>query len=141
MKHVFLALISGLSLSGCLSLPAPMKFAAAPSAKARSGQVRYQQGEQSLIGEALISYVSATDYYLGFGAGPGFPLLELRRDGEQVTAQGALARGRWRGEAKRAPAQIAAWLALAPAWIARPTGAGRWEMTAPDGARFGMVER
>lgn len=66
--------------------------------------------------------------------GKGQPLLELHWGAGVLTARGRLARGGWRGRIENAPAELADWGWLLPAWVAvqNMPGQGNQEIHTSD---------
>jgi hypothetical protein len=105
--------------------------------KTRSGQLHWSGGERSVIGEAIVSHASRRDYHVRFSAGPGFPLMELHRAGDRVVAQGPLARGRWSGNAARAPGNVRTWID----WAASMTSSSATNMSRSQFSAPGSPDR
>ena len=136
-----LSLLLLCSMAGCLTMPPPLEFTPDPGWETRSGQLQFTGRERSVIGEVLISSGSATNFYFTFSAGPGFPLLEMRREGDELAARGAFARGRWSGKTSETPEHLRPWLAWAEQAISHRR-AGRHEFAAPGtGERFVLIAR
>ncbi|MEQ1859896.1 MAG: hypothetical protein ABMA13_08170 [Chthoniobacteraceae bacterium] len=114
MNRVLLSAVA--LLGGCASLPT------FPEPDARwmnySGQLQYVTAERSVIGEFIASR-RAGDFRLDVSKGGAAPLLRVARHGDLARAEGALARGRWSGNAGDAPAPLRAWVAEVPEAFAR----------------------
>lgn len=93
------------------------------------GQLLYRAPEgRSVIGEAVVRHSGRNEFALNFLSGPGFPLLKLQVSGDDVLAEGALARGRWRGKVQNAPKALQGWIALREVFVQLPANltTGGW---------------
>jgi hypothetical protein len=80
--------------------------------KTYQGQLRYAGNGNPIIGEVIVRAASMDHFQIEFSSGPGFPLMRARIEGDRATAEGVIARGRWKGAKEKAPAQIAGWFIL-----------------------------
>lgn len=113
------------SLAGCqsqYSFPAPDAHW-----RTMTGQLRYVTSQRSVIGDCVISSLGDKEFQLDFLAGPGFPLMKLRVEGDNGRAEGVFARGTWQGTLGQAPERLKSWLALREIIVAaqRSTGPAR----------------
>jgi hypothetical protein len=91
------------------SIPAPQA-----SWSQATGQIQTSGGAVPIVGEIAVRY-DAENFLAEITKGPGLPLLKIYGKGphaEQVTVQGALARGGWSGSPADAPVALQAWVAL-----------------------------
>lgn len=116
----------------CLSLPALVSLLGActvtqalptPGAgwDSHTGQLLYRgPKDRSVIGDVVVRHSGRSDFALNFLSGPGFPLLKLQVSGDDVVAEGVLARGRWRGKVQKAPKTLQGWIALREVFVRLP---------------------
>jgi hypothetical protein len=104
----------------------------------RVGQLQYAGAGRSVVGECVVSRRGTNEFQLDFHSGPGFPLLRLWRSGDQVRAEGLLARGSWHGNANRAPERLRGWSKMAADFPAH-TGRRVTLTSADSKERFSFV--
>nr|MDQ3623505.1 hypothetical protein [Verrucomicrobiota bacterium] len=106
-----------------------------------AGQLQYTDRGRSVIGEVVVARAANADLSLDFYKGPGIPLLKLWRAGSggEARAQGALARGAWRGDPAKAPARLTGWLNVAEQLSLQTNLPGRIELSPAAGERFIFV--
>ena len=122
MKSLLLLAVAGL-LTACQTprtFPTPT-----PQWKISVGQLKYEAGKRTLIGEVAISRLGP-DFQLEFAKGAGFPLLKLWISAESARAEGPLARGSWQGSPSAAPARLRHWLRLPKTFAAADAGRRSW---------------
>lgn len=109
MNRLF-RLLPILLLAGCATTQRDLPD---PPADARefAGQLRYQSGESSVIGEVVIR-AKGDDFSLTFLSGPGFPLMKWQQSGSDARAEGVLARRPWQGDVAQAPESLRGWAKL-----------------------------
>ncbi len=109
--------------------------------KTSLGQLRYQNPNRSVIGEAIVSRHGAEQFQLDYLAGPGVPLLRLREAGPQADAEGVFAWGTWRGKTAR-PGRMASWTTLREIFAALDARPGPMpEAASPAGKRPAWTAR
>lgn len=131
-RREFLHTLTGCALSLLLAACTAPQPLPTPGAgwKSYTGQLLYRAQEgRSVIGEVVVRNSGQTNFALDFLSGPGFPLLKIQVSGEDVVAEGVLARGRWRGNVQNAPKALQGWIGLreifaqvpgklkAPGWV------------------------
>ena len=77
------------------------------------GQLQFSNPKRSIIGETVVTAFDHQEFQLDFLAGPGFPIIKLRRTGNTAHAESALARVAWNGKTEHPPGPLKSWLALA----------------------------
>lgn len=118
MMFRYLSLIAALFLSGCAT--SSHMFAPISKARTATGQVRYEGGGRSVIGELLVSQ-GAEGGRLEFGKGAGVSLLRVISDTTKIRFEGPLARGtRELPRGGKLPDHLVVWGQLAE----RPVSAG-----------------
>ncbi len=103
MKKLLFALL----LAGCATAPTFPE----PNAQWETfhGQLQYVTAERSVIGEFTATQ-HASDFKLEFTKGGAVPLIKVQRSMQTARADGPLARGRWWGEAAKAPPPLRGWV-------------------------------
>lgn len=124
MKTRLLTAIAALAvLCGCQT---PHEFTAPDKAwKTHIGQLKYTDGDRTLIGDVVVRQRGAHDFQLDFQKAAGVPLLALHEDATTAQAEGVLARGSWQGKPAAAPKHLRNWLALREAFV-NPASVGTW---------------
>ena len=116
--------------SACATpIPSPQ-----PSWKQASGQIQTRGGKTQVVGEIAIRY-DDENFLAEITKGPSLPLLKIYGKGlhaDEVIAQGALARGTWKGAPVNAPAALQAWVALPEAF--------HWAEARKDGDRSYSIQ-
>ncbi len=91
----------------------------------------------------VVRHSGQNDFALNFLSGPGFPLLKLQVSGDDVVAEGVLARGRWSGKVQNAPKTLQGWAGLRQVFAGLPASlkAGGWTTEArSEGGRVEHIE-
>lgn len=101
-----------------------------------SGQLQYVTPENRLIGEFVASF-HGSDLRLDFSKSGPVPLIRVSRSGEFARAEGALARGRWRGSVDSAPLALRGWLIEVPNAFAKLSSSRSPQRVEVAGARPG----
>ena len=118
-----LSLFTALALAGCATSQHP--FAPIASGRTATGQVRYEGGGRSVIGELVVSQ-GAQGGRLEFGKGAGVSLLRVYSDKTHIRFEGPLARGaRELPRGAKLPGHLVVWGQLAERPVA--SGAGSFE--------------
>ena len=118
----YLSLSAALFLSGCAT--SSHTFAPISKARTATGQVRYEGGGRSVIGELLVSH-GAEGGRLEFGKGAGVSLLRVLSDKTNIRFEGPLARGtRELPRGAKLPGHLVVWGQLAERPVA--SGAGSY---------------
>ena len=113
------ALFAAALLSGCQT---PHQFATPDKTwQTHIGQLKYSDGQRTLIGDVVVQQRETTDFQLEFQKTGGFPLLTLRADATTARAEGLLARGSWQGAPSAAPKHLRGWVGLREA-LQKPAG-------------------
>jgi hypothetical protein len=76
------------------------------------GQLQYVSPKHSIIGDTVVTRMGDNDFQLDFMAGPGLPILKLRKQGDKGRAEAAFARVSWQGNADHPPGPLKSWFAL-----------------------------
>jgi hypothetical protein len=76
------------------------------------GQLQYISPKHSIIGETVVTRSGDEEFQLDFMAGPGLPILKLRKQGKRGRAEAAFARVSWQGDADRPPGPLKRWFTL-----------------------------
>ena len=76
------------------------------------GQLLYSSPKRTVIGETVVTRMGDSQFQLDFMAGPGLPILTLRKDGTRGRAEAAFARVSWQGNADHAVGPLKSWFAL-----------------------------
>src|SRR5215207_2661124 len=114
MKLCFSLLPVMTAFSGCATQPVANQFPQPTDLwESFSGQLQYVAAGHSVIGEFVASR-HAADFHLEFSKGGAVPLIKVSRHEELALAEGALARGRWQGNAGAAPAPLVGWVDAVP---------------------------
>jgi len=128
--------------SGC---QAPQQTFHTPDARwhTETGQLQYSNPKRSIIGETVVTALDHQEFQLDFMAGPGFPIMKLRRSSDMAHAESALAHVSWNGKTEHPPGKLKPWLALADVFwrlsdsnasqiqvILQSSQAGFWKATA-----------
>jgi hypothetical protein len=126
---------SFLHLLGLLALALIAPGCAAPQAfdpvvtenwNTHTGQLMYRaKGGRSIIGEFVVRESSGQGFVLHFSSGPGIPLMKLQKTPSSITAEGVLARGKWRGGPESVPRHLRGWVALEELFGHLPTRSTR----------------
>jgi hypothetical protein len=82
-----------------------------PEAKTRVGQLLYNYGGRSIVGDIVLRSLNGGDYDLYFSKG-GVPVLEFQTRGTHMAATGVLARNGWSGEIAEARGPLRPWANL-----------------------------
>ncbi len=77
----------------------------------KSGQLRYQTAETTLMGDVFIRFSKSGDFELSLSKGP-VTLLTLRQDASFAEVKGPFAKGGWSGPVEQAPKPLRTWLGL-----------------------------
>jgi hypothetical protein len=77
----------------------------------KSGQLRYQTAQTTLIGDVLVRFSKSGDFELSLSKGP-VTLLTLRQDASFAEVKGPIAKGGWSGPVEQAPKPLRAWFGL-----------------------------
>lgn len=118
----YLSLTVALFLSGCAT--SSHTFAPISKPRTATGQVRYEGGGRSVIGELLVSQ-GAEGGRLEFGKGVGVSLLRVLSDKTSIRFEGPLARGtRELARGAKLPGHLVVWGQLAERPVA--SGAGSY---------------
>lgn len=113
-----LSLLAALAVCGCATSRQP--FTPLTHARTATGQVRYEGGGRSVIGELVVSQ-GAEGGRLEFGKGAGVSLLRVQSDKTRVRFEGPLARGaREVSPGAKLPDHLVVWSRLAE----QPVGSG-----------------
>jgi len=104
--------VAFLFLTACASTSQHKFTAPSDEWRTRVGQMRYQSGKTSFIGDVLARTSSNGNFELTFSKGPGMTLLLVQQDPDFVRISGPLARGSWSGSPKNAPVHLRGWLSL-----------------------------
>lgn len=102
-------LLAAILLAGCQS--AKEISGLGPEAKTRIGQLRYDYGSRSIVGDIILRTLNGGDYDLYFSKG-GVPVLEFQTRGPHMAATGLLAKNGWSGETDKAPGPLRPWAML-----------------------------
>ncbi len=113
-----LSLFAALAIGGCAT--SSHTFAPISTPRTATGQVRYEGGGRSVIGELLVSQ-GAEGGRLEFGKGAGVSLLRVLSDKTSIRFEGPLARGtRELPRGRKLPDHLVVWGQL----VERPVSAG-----------------
>jgi hypothetical protein len=102
-------LTAGVLLSGCSTY----QFVT-PAANWQTfiGQLQYTSPKRSIIGDTVVRQLGTDQFQCDFLAGPGLPILSLRKDGKRGRAEAAFARVSWQGDADHPVGPLKSWFAL-----------------------------
>ncbi len=124
------SLIAGAALAmmalvtGCQT---PRTFATPEASwKSHIGQLKYDSGERTLVGEVIVTRSAPQEFQLEFLKGGSFRLLKLWMSGSDARAEGVLARGSWQGALDRAPDHLQTWVQLPAIFAATDAGQRQW---------------
>ena len=111
MKNILFFLLLG-CITGCQTTPQTFHT---PDARwhTETGQLQYSNPKRSIIGETVVTALNHEEFQLDYMAGPGFPIIKLRRLGNRAHAESALAHVSWNGKTEHPPGKLKPWLALA----------------------------
>jgi hypothetical protein len=109
MTSRIFTLLVGILLVGCQS--AKEISGLGPEAKTRIGQLQYNYGSRSIVGDIILRSIKGGDYDLYFSKG-GVPVLEFQTRGPHMAATGLLAKNGWSGLTAEAPGSLKPWARL-----------------------------
>jgi hypothetical protein len=109
MTSRFILFAVAIFLAGCQALT-PLA-SVGPGAKTWVGQLRYDTGTRTVVGDVILSGLPNGDFDLEFSKG-GLPVLQIQTRGNQMRATGLLARGGWSGSAQHPPGPLKPWAEL-----------------------------